>query len=128
MSLVYSILAFLGIWITFAFLGFLMFWIWPRTILGWILVFTVGPIVFVAFEVIGEAWARALGNIPYLRHTRERIEQTSRHESFSSKRIAYRFIELVLFLAVTAGAIYLTLFILGASVKPIFDFLKQNYH
>jgi len=62
---------------------------WPRTVVGWVLTFTLGPLASVAFMVAGEVAMKLLFLVPWLRRSYEWVERRTSQRRFSWLRVGY---------------------------------------
>ena len=94
-----------SVWIVLALLFMLDAWVWPRTWIGWLLVFGAGPMAWVLMQVVGEAGVEAIRGLPVVRSIRFEVEKATAGDSFSASRIVYLLFETLLILVVLLVAV-----------------------
>lgn len=122
-----NIIGILICWVVFVFLALWVFGIWPKTIIGWILAFFVGPVVLLIIEGIGEGIYELYKRIPFISHARKSIKTRTKNERTSLERMGYLFFECTLFITVILFIFYFLDKHLGSVFDPIFEFFKKHY-
>jgi hypothetical protein len=72
---------------------------WPKSVTGWLLSLTIGPMAFLLLILVGEFLADSFRRFPLIRSARNQVLDVSSDSSFSGLRIAYLFSESLLFIA-----------------------------
>lgn len=73
--------------------------LWPRSAVAWLLVFVLGPLIFLVYEILGGAVGELIDRLPGIRHLDGAVERRTATERFSGLRILYylvRFLVLLL--------------------------------
>ena len=82
-----GILVVLGLWLAFVVAALVWSWSLPRTKIGWAAALVLGPVFFIASEVVGEILGKLFNMLPGIRHAREAVELRTRDQSFSGARV-----------------------------------------
>ena len=84
-----QILGVVCVWLLLCGIALFEFDLWPRTVVGWVLTFTLGPLASVAFMLAGELGMKLLFRVPWLRRSREWVERRTFQRRFSWLRVGY---------------------------------------
>jgi hypothetical protein len=115
-------------WIMLTALAFFIFETWPKTLIGWILSITAGPLAFLIIELVGEAWHSAFQKISFLAKVRTRALERGNGKEISLYRMGYLLIHMVLFAGITIMIIRVLSSLPGNSATPIESFFKINFN
>ena len=122
-----NLLVFVALWCLSVFV-FVWWWeIYPKTLLGGILLFTVGPVIFVIIELLGEKFHNLFIGIPIVKNIRGMISNKTRGQKISALRIEYLFFEFLIILLITIGIGFMISKHWNVNLEFITDFLKKNY-
>ena len=97
----------LGIWPLLGLYTALVLGVVPRTIIGWILFLTAGPILVLVGEGSVEALARWAGSLPPIRQTTEWLERRTADRTVSILRISFLLVILLSSILVLGGVVIL---------------------
>jgi hypothetical protein len=86
------------IWLALAGLALLFLGVLPRTVIAWLLVFGLGPVILLVLDAAGEVVGNAIRELPGFRHADAAIERRTGHQQISGTRIAYYLVRLLVVL------------------------------
>ena len=95
----------LGLWPFLALYAALVLGIVPRTLLGWALFLTVGPVLALVGEVTVEGLARRVGSFPPIRQTADWLERRTAGRTVSVLRVCFLLVILLSSIVILGGAV-----------------------
>jgi len=116
-----------AVWVVLVALALWFFEIWPKTLLGWILAISLGPLIFLIFQVVGELAHSVFQKIPFLANLKANAEEQGKGKQISLSRMGYLFIDIVLFVGLGILILSALSSMLGDSTTPIESFFEKHY-
>ena len=122
-----GVITLFAVWLFLVAFTLWFFEIWPKTVLGWILAISLGPLVFLMLQAVGELAHSVFQKIPFLAKLRAIAQEQGKGKKISLSRMGYLFIDIVLFFGVGILILYILSSILGDSTTPIESFYDKHY-
>jgi hypothetical protein len=102
----------------------LCFGVWPRTGIGWIMIFVLGPFLLFLGEVWGEACKRKLDSARLSR----KIAAVTKEQSFSGLRVAYGLVLALIFITQALVLGWLIWSFFPNQLELVAGFMRNHYH
>ena len=77
------------LWFGLAAVSFVWLGLWPRTLVAWLLVLVLGPLLLFTLDGAGELAGEMLSRLPGIRHADGAIERRTKGKRVSGIRIGY---------------------------------------
>jgi len=84
-----NVIAWVVLWVVLAGMSLWFFRVWPKDVIAWLCVLTLGPIAFFVFLALEGLADEMIAAIPGFRRADRNIERRTASESFSVVRIVY---------------------------------------
>jgi hypothetical protein len=124
-----KLLVAVGLWLFIAVAALASFWVIPRTKTGWIVAVVLGPVFFIASEVLGEMIGWLFNRLPGIRHATNAVETRTRGQAFSGERVfTYLMVSLVWVIPLIALAIWTHGRGDSSRSNVIWDWLQRHFH
>jgi hypothetical protein len=77
------------VWLVLCGIALFELGLWPRTVVGWVVTFTLGPVASVTFMVAGELAVKLLLRMPWVRRSHEWVERGTSRSRVCWLRVGY---------------------------------------
>lgn len=127
LSKINSLLVILSVWFLLAIFALWFFELWPKTKVGWICSLTVGPAIYLIFQITVEGFTELFKKIPLVDKIRTRVEYETKKKRLSIYRIFYLLIETLALLLIFGFIVFLLYKVFGEGPNTLADFFQHNF-